>query len=195
MYVLNLTSSGRMISINAVKDITIRAKSLSVFFEPTPRVLDSLVRVKNYQNVFRFVMDPQEMAINTTILPEVIISKEEADEMVKKMEAGIDPFKKLDIHGKEIDEEKASKEDSQMSYDRNEVKVKLSDPKRMKFANVVNPQNQTLTFESSNPEVATVDATGKVKPHKVGKTTITATAAESDLVLQGVSSYELEVQK
>ena len=51
----------------------------------------------------------------------------------------------------------------------------------------------TVTYESTDTNVATVDGTGKVTIHGAGDTTITATAAETDDYAEGVATYELTV--
>lgn len=57
-----------------------------------------------------------------------------------------------------------------------------------------NPNNLAVTYTSSNPEVATVDANGAVKiVGFYGTTTITAESAESDEYYAGKASYKLTV--
>ena len=51
----------------------------------------------------------------------------------------------------------------------------------------------TVTYESTNTNVATVDGTGKVTIHGAGTTTIKATASATDDYAQGVATYELTV--
>ena len=52
-----------------------------------------------------------------------------------------------------------------------------------------------VMYESSNPAVAVVDATGKVTVKAVGETTITASAEESRYYLAGEASYTLTVKE
>lgn len=59
---------------------------------------------------------------------------------------------------------------------------------------LVNPYNLTVTYESSKPEVATIDsATGAVTIIAAGITTISATTAGDDTYADGSVSYNLEV--
>ena len=52
----------------------------------------------------------------------------------------------------------------------------------------------TLSYESSDPEIASVDpATGKITAHKAGEVTITVRAAESALYSAAETSYKLTV--
>ncbi len=52
----------------------------------------------------------------------------------------------------------------------------------------------TLSYESSDPEIASVDpATGKITAHKAGEVTITVKAAQSDLYNAAESHYKLTV--
>ncbi len=52
-----------------------------------------------------------------------------------------------------------------------------------------------ITYSSSNPNVATVDNSGKVTIIGVGTTTITATAAETNTYASAAASYSLNVAK
>lgn len=61
-------------------------------------------------------------------------------------------------------------------------------------APVLSGAQTTVTYESSEPAVATVDpATGAVTPLTAGVTTITATAAADQTYKKGTASYELTV--
>lgn len=52
----------------------------------------------------------------------------------------------------------------------------------------------TLSYESSDPEIASVDpVTGKITAHKPGAVTITVKAAQSDLYSEAAASYTLTV--
>ena len=55
----------------------------------------------------------------------------------------------------------------------------------------------TVSYSSSNPSVATVDATGKVPPVAVGTTTITATISDSESYTYATKqvSYTIELQE
>ncbi len=58
-----------------------------------------------------------------------------------------------------------------------------------------NPNSLTVTYTSSNPAVATVDADGKVTIKGAGKTTITANGAATGNYGAATASYELTVNK
>lgn len=59
-----------------------------------------------------------------------------------------------------------------------------------------NENEVTVAYSSSNTDVATVNATtGVVTPVGVGKTTITATSAQTDIYLESNASYMLRVYK
>ena len=58
-----------------------------------------------------------------------------------------------------------------------------------------NPNGLTVTYESSKPEVATVDADGKVTIKGAGQTTITAYGAATGNYGAATASYELTVNK
>ena len=61
---------------------------------------------------------------------------------------------------------------------------------------LTNPYGLTVSYESSKPEVATVDATtGEVTIVGGGTTTISAKSAETDTYYAGNASYELTVTK
>ena len=61
-------------------------------------------------------------------------------------------------------------------------------------APVLSGAQTTVTYESSEPTVATVDpATGAVTPHAAGVTVITASAAANETYKKGTASYELTV--
>ena len=60
---------------------------------------------------------------------------------------------------------------------------------------LMNTSEVAVTYESSNPDVATVAADGTVTPVGVGETTITATSAQTDVYTAGYASYPLYVYK
>ena len=64
------------------------------------------------------------------------------------------------------------------------------------FTQTVNSAHTTVTYTSSKPSVATVNATtGEVTIVGAGETTITATAAETDVYASASVSYTLKVNK
>lgn len=61
---------------------------------------------------------------------------------------------------------------------------------------LTNPNNLPVTYSSSTPDVATVDATtGAVTPVSVGVTTITASTVGNETYAAGVATYTLTVKK
>ena len=61
-------------------------------------------------------------------------------------------------------------------------------------ATVVSASGKTITYTSSNPEIATIDATGLVTFIKDGKTTLTFSDQGDDYVKGVERTYELEVK-
>ena len=61
------------------------------------------------------------------------------------------------------------------------------------YGQLENPNNLPITYSSSNPYVATVDANGKVTLKSWGKTTITASYPGNDQYKPATTSYELNV--
>lgn len=58
-----------------------------------------------------------------------------------------------------------------------------------------NENNVAVTYTSDDEQVATVDATGKVTIVGLGETTITASSAQTETLLEGEASYLLRVYK
>ena len=63
------------------------------------------------------------------------------------------------------------------------------------FPVLSNPNGLTVTYSSSNEEVATVDANGAITLLKAGSTTIKAVSEENDNFLAGSASYQLVVKE
>lgn len=61
------------------------------------------------------------------------------------------------------------------------------------YGQLENPNNLSITYSSSSPYVATVDANGKVTLKSWGKTTITASYPGNDQYKPATTSYELNV--
>lgn len=57
------------------------------------------------------------------------------------------------------------------------------------------PDHATISYESSDSTVATVDTNGTVTMHKPGETTITVKSAATDRIAAGEASYILKVAK
>lgn len=87
-----------------------------------------------------------------------------------------------------------NKEDAGLAYAETAITKNTTDGT---FTNpLTNPNNLTVTYTSSNPEVATVDEnSGLVTIVAKGETTITATSAETDTYNKGMASYTLTVER
>ncbi len=60
---------------------------------------------------------------------------------------------------------------------------------------LTNPGDGTPTYEISDPEVATIQQTGYIKPLKAGQATVTVTTSETEAWLSATASYTLNVEK
>ena len=60
---------------------------------------------------------------------------------------------------------------------------------------LTNPGDGAVTYEISDPEVATIQSTGYIHPLKVGTATVTATAAETDAWESATATYTLVVEE
>lgn len=60
---------------------------------------------------------------------------------------------------------------------------------------LTNPGDGTVTYEISNPEIATIQSTGYIHPLKEGTATVTATTAETDAWESASASYTLTVEE
>lgn len=90
------------------------------------------------------------------------------------------------------DYEESSKEEAGLSYG-DIVSVTAELGKDFTEPTLTNPNNLTVTYTSSDENVATVDANGKVTLKANGMTTITASSAETAKYLAGSASYNLFV--
>ena len=85
------------------------------------------------------------------------------------------------------------KQAQNLSFTNPTVTATYKDPA---FTQTVNSAHTTVTYTSSKPSVATVNATtGEVTIVGAGETTITATAAETDVYASASVSYTLKVSK
>lgn len=90
------------------------------------------------------------------------------------------------------DYEESSKEEAGLSYG-DIVSATAELGKDFTEPTLTNPNNLTVTYTSSDENVATVDANGKVTLKANGMTTITASSAETAKYLAGSASYNLFV--
>ncbi len=60
---------------------------------------------------------------------------------------------------------------------------------------LTNPGDGTVTYEISNPEIATIQSTGYIHPLKEGTATVTATTAETEAWESATASYTLKVEE
>ena len=85
------------------------------------------------------------------------------------------------------------KKDQFLSFSANEVEAKIGEA--FDDAPVLNGAKTTVTYTSSNPEVATVnESTGEVTLKTSGETTITAAAAETSEYFEATTTYILTVK-
>jgi len=71
----------------------------------------------------------------------------------------------------------------------------IGDEENQDLPELMNENEVTVTYSSTNTNVATVNATGEVTIVGMGETTITATSAETAVLLAGEASYTLTVYK
>jgi hypothetical protein len=86
---------------------------------------------------------------------------------------------------------KGGKPDRDLSFSPTSVTCFLGDTPEMP---VLSGTYSSVTYSSSDESIATVDAGGRVTPHKKGTVTIKATAAEDDQYNAGSASYTLKIR-
>ena len=85
----------------------------------------------------------------------------------------------------------AVKGNAGLSFSENSVDVIFGMP--FETPELSNPNNLSVTWESSNTDVATVDTDGKVSVVGAGKAVITASSEETDAFLAGKATYSITV--
>ena len=88
-------------------------------------------------------------------------------------------------------ERENAKESAGISYSASSYTATLGEANE--FPTLANPNNLTVTYSSSNNDVATINAEGNVTIVAAGTTTIKATTAEDDNYYAGEASYVLSV--
>ena len=88
-------------------------------------------------------------------------------------------------------ERENAKESAGISYSASSYTATLGEANE--FPTLANPNNLTVTYTSSNTDVATISAEGNVTIVAAGTTTIKATTAEDDNYYAGEASYVLSV--
>ena len=83
--------------------------------------------------------------------------------------------------------------DPALSWSASTCTVTYGDEESYSFPTLSNPGSQTITYTSSNEEVATIDSEGAVTVAGEGETTITATAEATDAYEATSASYTLTV--
>ncbi len=91
--------------------------------------------------------------------------------------------------------EGAVKPEAGLSYGEDVSTVTITIGEAYTLPTLSNPNNVPVTYSSSNTEVATVDATGKVNVLAKGQTTIKAEFAGNSSFLAGEASYTLVVKE
>lgn len=92
----------------------------------------------------------------------------------------------------EDDGEEEVKEQPTFAYSATSATVDLADATHT-FPSLSNTSDGTVTYNSSNTSVATIDANGVVTPLAVGTTTIKATVGETDTYASATAQYTLTV--
>ena len=88
-----------------------------------------------------------------------------------------------------------AKVEAGLTYGEEPVAVTAKIGEDVKEPELTNPNNLTVTYSSSDTNVATVDAEGNVTAVGAGEATITATFAGNDNYLAGEASYTITVTK
>lgn len=103
------------------------------------------------------------------------------------------------IHGSAIEiyplELKKAKVEAGLTYGEEPVAVTAKIGEDVTEPELTNPNNLTVTYSSSDTNVATVDAEGNVTAVGAGEATITASFAGNDNYLAGEASYTITVTK
>lgn len=102
--------------------------------------------------------------------------------------AGTWEVKAIEITGAKAD---VVKEDAGLKFEKSAYRAVLGEA--FEAPELVNPNNLTVSYTSSNPDVAAVGNDGKVEILAVGNTTITAKFAGNDTYFEGLATYELTV--
>lgn len=87
----------------------------------------------------------------------------------------------------------APKADPAITFDKKLVEYVIDSKDPFVEPTLNNPNNLDITYNSSNPSVAKVDANGKVSIIALGSTIITAESAETDKFLAGKATYQIDV--
>lgn len=172
MRILNLSEGTKMICLPR-KDIIIRHGQLSGEFECSPSVYQKLVTSPDYQNLYRFVLTPDEKKLATLYptIEGVIITMEEAKVLSDRIMSGLDPYPtpKIDINGEET-----KLPDPELKYD--QMVIKLKDVKNKSIKNnLINPAKLPVEVKSSDESIVKIGEDGSITATgKKGKATVTA---------------------
>lgn len=90
-------------------------------------------------------------------------------------------------------EEVGGKEAPEFSFDAQTATLNLLDAGAFTAPVLTNTSDGAVTYTSSNPEVATIDADGRIEALAAGETTITATLAETDEFTAATAEFTLYV--
>ena len=91
--------------------------------------------------------------------------------------------------------EGAVKPEAGLSYGEDVSTVTITIGEAYTLPTLINPNNVPVTYSSSDTNVATIDASGKVTPKAKGQTTIKATFEGNNSFLAGEASYTLIVKE
>ena len=84
-----------------------------------------------------------------------------------------------------------TREEAGLSYSAEEYTATIGE--EYEFPTLSNPNSLTVSYASTNEDVATIDATGVITIIAAGETTIKATSEETDVYMAGSASYTLTV--
>lgn len=108
----------------------------------------------------------------------IVTAKEEGESKVQVLAiAGKDTVKAICAY--KVEAEKASTEIEQLAIKGAKGNMKKGDTQQLAFTAIPDPNNEAPVWESSNPAVATVDASGLVTAVAKGKVTITIKASKT----------------
>lgn len=193
MRILNLTDGARIIALPRA-DVTIRPRKMSVDFNCTPAVFNSLITSNDYQNCYRFTMDASERSMldEFKVIKGVVITTEEADDIIKQLDAG-KKIGRIDING-DPEVKVEPKTDATFKFKNDFLTALISKADKYKQNELINPSKLEVKYSSSNEDVATIDENGKVTLVSKGKVDIIASTEGNEKHNPAEAKFTIEVQ-